>query len=101
MRLKPTPLLALAGAISLGWLSLAHADDTEIYVNPASTIRPNILFIIDTSARMNTLEAIDNPAPPNPSDGQPRLMAPARASRGVGFNRIASISWGWRSTYHA
>jgi len=68
MRLKPTPLLALAGAISLGWLSLAHADDTEIYVNPASTIRPNILFIIDTSDSMNTLEAIDNPATPNPSD---------------------------------
>ncbi|MDY6944056.1 MAG: hypothetical protein SVU69_13725, partial [Pseudomonadota bacterium] len=40
----------------------AHADDTEIYVTPLpASAQPNVLFIVDTSGSMGTMETITTP----------------------------------------
>lgn len=61
--------VALAGAaLSLAAGAAAFADDTEIFVNQAAlrNVRPNILFIIDTSGSMDSaVEAQRPPYDPN------------------------------------
>jgi type IV pilus assembly protein PilY1 len=55
---------ALAGiALSLSMGSVALADDTEIFVNQSTTVgvKPNILFVIDTSGSMSGAVASDRP----------------------------------------
>jgi type IV pilus assembly protein PilY1 len=48
--------LLLAGLLGLGASGQLLADDTEVYVgtNQVSTVRPNLVFIIDTSGSMCT-----------------------------------------------
>ncbi len=56
-----------AAALSAVVGTSARADDTEIFmVQPASTIQPNILLIIDTSGSMN-LNADSSPLPYDPT----------------------------------
>lgn len=56
-------LLAVAMGLGAALLAAgaAHADDTEIFVNQgaAAGVRPNVLFIVDTSGSMNALVQID------------------------------------------
>lgn len=49
------PLLTLLGAVALTVLgqSGARADDTEVFLGNSQDIRPNILFIVDTSSSMD------------------------------------------------
>src|SRR5256885_12757937 len=52
--------ILLGVTLALGCRTPARADDTEIYVNsgtPSPDIRPNILFIVDTSGSMSTKDA--------------------------------------------
>jgi len=46
----------------------ALADDTEIYVGAVSTVKPNVLLIIDTSYSMNATDAIDDHPTFNPTN---------------------------------
>ncbi|MBI3562264.1 MAG: pilus assembly protein PilY [Gammaproteobacteria bacterium] len=55
--------LAAASLLAVLNTTAAHADDTEIYVGGnagASVVRPNVLFIIDTSGSMNDLLTLTN-----------------------------------------
>jgi hypothetical protein len=47
--------LLCGAAVAVGSVAPALADDTEIFFNQAGGLRPNILFIIDTSGSMNSL----------------------------------------------
>ena len=58
--------ILLGVTLTLACASPALADDTEIYVNsstPSPDIRPNILFIVDTSGSMSTKDAENERAP--------------------------------------
>lgn len=50
--------LAAVFGLTTGWSAVTQADDTEVFFTAAanqgaSTIRPNILFVLDTSSSMN------------------------------------------------
>ena len=55
-RMSRLAAMAVGGALSLASGAAAFADDTEIFVNQAALreVRPNILFIIDTSGSMRS-----------------------------------------------
>jgi type IV pilus assembly protein PilY1 len=67
MRFSKHPLLIALTSIGLVLSSAARADDTEIFtVTPATSTRPNIMLIIDTSGSMNEV-AVSTPLPFNPA----------------------------------
>ena len=53
---QPIKSLLLSGLLGLCASSLLMADDTEVYLgaNQVSNVRPNLVFIIDTSGSMDT-----------------------------------------------
>src|SRR5215470_11528036 len=58
---------ALGASLALCSLAPAFADDTEIYVGSVSTVKPNILLLIDTSFSMDTRDATDDHATFDPT----------------------------------
>lgn len=60
-------LIYLALLIPLLFISYGNADDTEIYLSPTvdvfdDAVRPNIMFLMDTSGSMNDHIAVEVPA---------------------------------------
>lgn len=57
----------LVGALALGMMLPAYADDTEIYVGSgAESQAPNVLFVVDTSGSMDESELVmQSPYDPN------------------------------------
>lgn len=58
--------LAASAALTLAAAMPAAADDTEIFVPQSSGVKPNVLFILDTSGSMETDVVTEN-APYDPS----------------------------------
>jgi type IV pilus assembly protein PilY1 len=64
-RATPQPARALLAGLAAWTLAAgaAFADDTEIFVNQGASagVRPNVLFVVDTSGSMNGLVQLDRP----------------------------------------
>src|SRR5262245_20103377 len=65
--------LLLGLALSIGSVAPAAADDSEIYVGAISTVKPNILLILDTSMSMGADDIYDplEPYIPASASGAP------------------------------
>jgi type IV pilus assembly protein PilY1 len=70
LRARPQPALAMLAGLATFTLAAgaAFADDTEIFVNQGASagVRPNVLFVVDTSGSMNGAVQLDRP-PYNPA----------------------------------
>jgi len=86
---RPFPALVLGTLVALACAVPALADDTEVFFNQANArgVRPNILFVIDTSGSMNGLVSV----PKAPYDPATRYDGRCGDSN-VYFQRAASGS---------
>jgi hypothetical protein len=96
--IKPFLLSALLGPALSGALL---ADDTEVYIgaNQVSTVRPNLVFIIDTSGSAIPTGSTGAPAPPRraaaPTTTSISVSLPVTLPAGHFLVRPAAVSmWG-------
>ncbi len=64
---KRVSSILLGLGLALSSLTPAFADDSEIYVGAITTVKPNILFIIDTSMSMDASDVNDDHATFSPT----------------------------------